>query len=411
MRLAILTQYYPPETGPAQNRLSDLARRFAALGHEVQVLTTLPSYPGDHVLPEYVGRENTVEVMDGVRVWRIASYVPREKTFGRRMANYLSFAANAGVRGPLLLRRADVLLMESPPLFLALAGVPLARLLGARLWTNVSDLWPQAAVELGMIRPGPALRAAELLETGMYRASAFITGQTEGIVEDIARRHPHQPVALLPNGVDVRHYAGPLDRDGVRREYGWGDDLFVIGYAGLMGYAAALDQVLDAALLLRDLPEVRFALFGHGPCLAHLKERIAVERIDAVRIYPHQPAPRMPHLWSAFDAGLATLCRAKLFEGARPAKMFEIMAAGRPLILTGRGEAPRVLAAAPDGPVGVVAPPEEPVELARQIRGLVADRAAAAEMGQRGRAYVFAEFDRAAIARRTEALLRRTLGL
>jgi glycosyltransferase involved in cell wall biosynthesis len=411
MRLALLTQYYPPETGPAQNRLSDLARRFVGFGHRVEVLTTLPSYPGDEVLPAYRGRENMVEVMDGVRVARVGSYVPKEKTFTRRMANYLSFAGNAALRGPWLLHRADVLLMESPPLFLALAGIPLARLLGARLWVNVSDLWPRSAVELGMIGPGPALRAAEALEAAMYRSAAVVTGQTEGIVEDIRARFPRARVALHPNGVDVAAFRQPLDRAALRREFGWPDDLFVIGYAGLMGYAAAADQVVAAAELLRDLPRVHFAFFGHGPCKRDMEEHTARAGLTNVRFYPHQPTERMPHLQAAFDAGLATLCRARLCEGTRPAKMFEIMAASRPLVLTGRGEVRRIFDATPGGPPGVIAPPEEPAVLAQQIRALVADPAAAAAMGRRGRDYVFAEFDREVITRRTESLVRATLGL
>jgi len=411
MRLAILTQYYPPETGPAQNRLSDLARRFVSFGHTVEVLTTLPSYPGNRVLPDYVGRENTVEILDGVRVARVWSYVPEEKSLSRRMANYLSFAGNALVRGPLMLSRCDVLLMESPPLFLALAGIPLARILGARFWVNVSDLWPRAAVELGMIQPGPALAAAQALEAAMYRAADFITGQTEGIVEGIRAHRPRAPVELLPNGIDVATFCQPLDRDGIRAEFGWGENDFVVGYAGLMGYAAALGQVLDAAAMLKDVPSLRFVFFGEGPLRRKLEESAKARGLTNVRFYPHQHAHRMPHLQAAFDAGIATLCKAKLFEGARPAKMFEIMAAGRPLILAGRGEAQRVFENTPGGPPGVLAPPEEPAILAERIRELVRDREAALEMGRRGREYVFTHFDREKIARNIEAKLRLSLGL
>jgi glycosyltransferase involved in cell wall biosynthesis len=276
---------------------------------------------------------------------------------------------------------------------------------------NVSDLWPRSAVELGMIGPGPALRAAELLEAAMYRAAAVITGQTEGIVDDIRARFPAATVALHPNGVDVAAFRRPLDRAGLRREFGWGDDLFVVGYAGLMGYAAAADQVVAAAERLRDLPQVHFAFFGHGPCKREMEEHAARAGLTNVRFYPHQPAERMPHLQAAFDAGLATLCKARLTEGTRPAKMFEIMAAARPLVLTGRGEVQRIFDATPGGAPGVIAPPEEPAILAQRIRELVADPVAAAAMGRRGRAYVLAEFDREVIARRTEAFVRAALGL
>ena len=405
MRLVILTQYYPPETGAPQNRLSDLARRLAARGHRVEVLTALPSYPGDEILPEYRRRENTAEVVDGVRVARVGLYVPRRKTFARRMGHYLSFALNAAVHGPRLLGRADVVLMESPPLFLTLAGIPLARVLGARLVVNVSDLWPRSVVELGMLRPGPLLWPADLLEALMYRSAALVTGQTEGIVADIRSRFPRCRVELFPNGVDAAAYRRPLDRTGLRREFGWRDGDFVIGYAGVLGHAQALGQVLDAARLLADRPEAHFALFGDGPCRQELEARVGAPGLGNVRVYPRQPAARMPHLQAAFDAGLAPLAKGKLFEGARPSKMFEIMAAARPVILCAAGEAPRVVAAAPGGPAGLVAPPEEPELLAALVRRLLDDRAGAAAMGRRGRELVFRDFDRDAIAGRVESLL------
>lgn len=409
MNLAILTQYYPPETGAPQNRLSDLAHRLTMAGHSVEVLTALPNYPGDAVLPEYRGRENMVEVVDGVRIARVGLYVPRAKSFARRLACYFSFAANAARQGPRLLSRADVILMESPPLFLAPAGVWLARVWGARLVVNVSDLWPQSVVDLGMIGPGPSLWAAGALERWMYRSAAAVTGQTQGIVEEIQRRVPGKRVELYPNGVDVMAYDRPLDRAGVRASFAWHDELFVAGYAGVLGHAQSLGQVLDAARLLSNVPNVHFAFFGDGPCRVELEARIEREQIVSARVYPRQPAARMPDLQSAFDAGLVPLARGKVFEGARPSKMFEILAAARPVILCGRGEARRIVEGPAHGPAGVSVDPEDPPALAAAIRRLIDDRPAATAMGERGRSYVFSTFDRELIARGVEDLLLATI--
>lgn len=405
MKIAILTQYYPPETGAPQNRLSDLARRLVALGHRVEVLTALPSYPGDVVHPEYLGRENTAETIDGVRVARVGIFVSARRTFWRRMTNYLSFAWNAWRNGTRLLSHADVLLMESPPLFLALAGVPLARKLGAALVTNVSDLWPRSAVELGMIRKGPALWASSALEKWMYGSSALVTGQTEGIVEDIRRRFPGKKVLLFPNGADLEAFRGPLDREGVRREFGWEDGLFVIGYTGILGHAQALGQVLDAARLMGPVAGVHFALFGDGPCREGLARRIQTEDLRTVRLYSRQPGRRMPHIQAGLDAGVVPLAKSSVFEGARPSKMFEIMAAARPLLLCARGEAVKIMESAPGGPAGVAASPEEPAELAECVRRLAADPRLAREMGARGSALVRERFDRERIALDLEAAL------
>ena len=157
MRFTIFSQYYPPETGAPQNRLHDLARRLSAWGHEVEVLTALPNYPGTQIHPGYESRRNSVEVLDGVRVARVGLFVPRRKSLPLQLLGYMSFAVNARRSGARLLSKTDILFMESPPLFIALAGVPLAKRLGAQLVANVSDLWPQAIVDLGKLGPGPLL--------------------------------------------------------------------------------------------------------------------------------------------------------------------------------------------------------------------------------------------------------------
>lgn len=397
MNIAILTQYFPPETGAPQQRWSDLARRLAARGHSVDVLTALPNYPGDEIHPEYQGQANQIEHMGQVRVCRVSLYVPRQKTFLRRLFCYLSFSFNALRFGKRLLRRPDVLLMESPPLFIALAGVPLARAFGAKLVANVSDLWPRTAVELQMIGRGPSLWAAERLEAWMYASSDLITAQTEGIARYIEARTPSRTVVLFPNGVDPSLYRDLGDRQAVRRELGWSDDRFVVVYTGVLGHAQALGQVLDAARRVSS-PSILIVMFGDGPCREELLERVRAEGIGNVVIHGHQPAARMPQIQFAADAGLVPLARRPIFEGARPSKMFEIMAAGRPVLLCGRGEAEGVLSSGPDGPAGLVVPAEAPEELARAIETLNNDRALAAKMGGCGRRLVTARFDRAAIA-------------
>ena len=409
MRIVILTQYYPPETGAPQNRLSDLARRLHAFGHDVAVLTALPNYPGDEVYPAYLGRENTVDELEGIRVARVGLYVPRRKTFARRILNYLTFAANALRHGRRLVTGADVLLMESPPLFLGLAAVPLARRFGATLVTNVSDLWPRSALELGIIGPGFTLRSAERLEAWLYRHSRLITGQTRGIVSDIQRRFPAADVILFPNGVDLAAYEGEFDRDAIRREFRWSPETFVVGYTGVLGHAQALDQVLDAAPHLRDRGDIHIALFGDGPCRDAIASRLAKERLRPVSLYPRQAATRLPGILAALDAGLVPLANKPLFEGARPSKMFEIMAAGKPVILCARGEAAAVLTTGGGTPAGIICPPEAPAALAAAIVRLSSSADLAQEMGCAGRRIVKSHFDREIIARQFEAALLRAV--
>lgn len=406
MRLTILTQYYPPEAGAPQRRLSDLADRLVARGHAVQVLTALPSYPGDRVFPEYSGRENSVEQVGGVRVARVGVYVaPLRKTTIQRLRNYGTFAWNAARRGRALLAPTDVVFMESPPLTLAPAGVRLAAELRVPLVSNISDIWPQTAVELGVLRPGPMLHAAEWLERWTYRRSAALTGQTEGICAHLRRMAPDKPLHFFPNGVNLASYAATSDREETRRRFGWQPHEFVVGYTGLFGYAQALHQVIDAGSRLEPTDHVRIVLFGDGPCRSELEARLADEAIRHVTIYRAQPPSGMPSIQSGLDAGLVPLAAKPIFEGARPSKLLEIMAAGKPVVFCGRGEAARLVTGVTEGPAGVVVPPESPEDLAAAIRRLAADGPACAAMGRAGRRLIERDFDRGRIADGLEAFL------
>lgn len=403
MRIVILTQYYPPEIGAPQNRLSDLARRLAARGHHVQVLTAMPNYPGAEVLPGYRGKTVLEEEMDCVTVRRVSLYVPRKKTFSRRILNYCSFALHACWRGPALLQPADFVVTESPPLFLGPAGVYVAKRLKARFVFNVSDLWPDSAIALGFLKPGAAARVAKEMEEWCYRRADLITGQSEGTVKSIRARVPGKRVELLPNGVYVERWQRRPDRSAVRREFGYTPSDFVAGYAGLHGHAQALEQVLPAARMLAAEENIRFVFFGDGPCKESLMSQVREQRLANVAFHPPQPAERMPEILSALDAGLVTLARGPVFEGVIPSKIFEVMAAGKPVVLAANGEAGRLVAAAR---CGVVTPPEAPERLAEVIRRLSRDARFCAELGENGRRCVAKQFNRATIAANFENLLR-----
>ena len=145
MKIAILTQYYPPETGAPQARLSDLARRLVERGHDVSVITAMPNYPVGRIFDEWRGRPVAREVRDGVVVLRSWMFAYKGPSVLRQLLSYFSFLLSSIITAPFRLRRADILLWESPPLFLSIAAFILARRLRAKLVMNVSDLWPRSA--------------------------------------------------------------------------------------------------------------------------------------------------------------------------------------------------------------------------------------------------------------------------
>src|SRR5690348_10182338 len=182
--------------GAPQARLSELGERLIDLGWEVEALTALPNYPTGRVFPGYPRRGPAVETVGRVRTVRVP-LLPSQKGFAKRLACYFSFAASAAWHGPRLCARPDVLFVESPPLFIGFAARRLARRWRCPYMLNVSDLWPQSAIEMGVVKPGLATRLAERLELSLYRNAAGVTGQSEEITAAVAARSPDTPVEVI----------------------------------------------------------------------------------------------------------------------------------------------------------------------------------------------------------------------
>ncbi|MGE5207440.1 MAG: glycosyltransferase family 4 protein [Chlamydiota bacterium] len=402
MRCLLLTQYYPPETGAAPNRLSDWARRLAAGGHEVTVLTAVPNYPRGEIFPGYRDRLLYEEKQGNLRVLRTRIYVSRSAGFIGRLASYFSFVFAAIVAGIIKVKRQDILLVESPPLFAGLAGLFLKMWLRAKMVFNVSDLWPESAVAMGVLHNSRLIRWSTWLEEMLYRHSRLVTGQTEHIVADI-RRRTGVATALATNGVDHVLFSEKAlaGRQAQRRALGF-DGHFVAGYAGLFGLAQGLDVVLDSAEILRQFPDVLFVLVGDGPERARLCAEAERRGLDNVRFYPPQPAFLMPAVMASFDAAIVPLKRLELFKGALPCKLFECMAAGVAVITAIAGEAQELVQAAQGG---ICVAPEDSGAIAAAILRLRGDPALARRLGTNARSYVLRHYGRQEIACRLEALL------
>jgi len=405
MRILFISQYYPPETGAAQNRLQDWAEYFARVGHDVTVLTSFPSYPKGEVFDGFRGHILFEEDRGHVRILRSWAVVTRSRSFFPRLANYFSFVVTAFLAGLAKAGRQDVILVELPPLFLGLSAIWLKRLKGARLVINVSDLWPKSAVALGVLKNQTLIRWATLLEEHLYRQADIITGQTSGIVGDIVRRFPEKTVAWVPNGVGGLHSSlgdqHKSDSRLIRQEFQIVDKCAVV-YAGLHGMAQGLETVLRAAEILKHQTDIEFLLVGDGPEKQVLQKRAEELRLANVSFYPPVASARMSRILSALDIAIVPLKKHDLFQGALPSKLFEAMGAGLPIVLSIRGEAQTLVE---DSQCGICIEPEDPGEMATAILKLARSPALRARLGKNGREYVEQRYNRSLIAERLAKLL------
>jgi glycosyltransferase involved in cell wall biosynthesis len=400
MRLIILTQYYPPEVGAPQNRLSDLARRFVEMGHEVTVLTAMPNYPAGRIHAGYRGRLYVREQFDGVHVERAWIFASVSRRIPPRLLNYFSFVITSFLVGALRLPRADFILTESPPLFLGWSGVVLAKIKGARFIFNVADVFSDGLLSARIVGDGWVYRATRRLERWLCERAWLVTGQTPSIVSAIQALAPAATVRLLSNGGDFDHCRPDGGDPALLREFGLNG--FIVAYAGVHGHSQALEHVVDAAALLTDCPDVVLAFFGDGPVREDLRRRAAHKGLSNVRFFDPVPAERMAQLIPLWSVGLVLVFDTAVGRSARPSKMFELMAAGVPVVLSApRGDASDIIEAAH---AGVCVGPENAAALAGAIRSLYRDPNRA-QLGRNGRRHATSHFNRATIARELAAYL------
>jgi glycosyltransferase involved in cell wall biosynthesis len=208
----------------------------------------------------------------------------------------------------------------------------------------------------------------------------------------------------VPNGVDAAQFDPATEAPELRREWG-GEGRFVVLYAGAFGPANDLDLVLDAADRLRDTPAL-FVLVGDGKERTALVEAAKARQLDNVRFVPSQPKRAMPRVLAAADACLASLRAIPLFTTTYPNKVFDYMAAGRPVLLAIDGVIREVVERAG---AGIFVPPGDRAALAKAVRVLMEDRSEARAMGARGRRVVCEEFDRGLHAAQIERIFLRAV--
>jgi len=411
MRILFLTQYYPPESGATQNRVSDLASRVKIAGHQVTVLTAVPNHPKGEIYPGYRGRFTLTEDAAGIRIVRTWIFAARKQTFFPRILNYLSFTLLSVAVGALRIHNVDAIVVDSPPLFLGFSGYLLSKLKRAKFVFNIADLWPESAVVLGVLRSRTLIRWTTRAEEWLYRHANLVTGQTQGIVDSIRKRCANARIQLITNGVSLEFLESAArasaSREAVRSEFGVSGK-FVVGYAGLHGLVYRLDAMLDAARALAHFHDIHFLLIGDGPDKNRLQTRAEHEKITNVSFLGTLPAARMPEVFTAMDVLLISLRRGDLFKGTIPCKLFEAMGAQVPVVGALEGEAQKIIATAN---CGICVEPENTAAIVEAVTTLYRDPDLRTRLGNNGREYVSKNYNRREIAARFERLLAEILSV
>jgi colanic acid biosynthesis glycosyl transferase WcaI len=354
------------------------------LGHDVEVVTGLPNYPRGKFFPGYGGRFYRRELLAGVVVHRLWLY-PAMGGGIARILNYASFAATS-LFGLMRAKKPDFIFIESPPLFLALSGYFAGHLRGVPFILNVADLWPDAIVEGRFLQDGFLVRCMEAIEKWSYRKAAYVNAVTEGIRDRLLQQKavPREKVLFLPNGVDAIRYQPRSEDLALKRKLGL-DGKKIVLWAGTLGYAHGLDHVLQAAKLLKDRAEIHFLFVGDGSARPDLQTLAQELQLCNVTFRDPVPPEQLSPYFSIAECGLASLLDLPIHDGARPSKIFPVLASGKPLIFAGKGETARLVRQAG---AGIVVAPGDSQALADAVLQIVENPEAARMLGKQGREFV-----------------------
>jgi glycosyltransferase involved in cell wall biosynthesis len=383
LRIVILTQYFYPEVGAAPIRYYEIARELKEKGYEVLILTTFPSHRMETIPEKYKGKFLMREKIKDLDVFRVWSF-PSSGNLKKRLLAYFSFVFSA-LFGLLFIEKYDLILVHSPPLFTGISACIASFIRRTPFIFNVSDLWPETAVELGLVKNKFLIKASERLESFIYRRAWKVIAVTEGIKEALIEKGlPREKVTFLPNGADLDIFTPKKRREELVDALGLnGKKVFV--YTGNFGYAQGAECILQAALYLQNEENIHFLLVGDGPDKPKLLRFASEKNLKNVQFIEAQPFDVISDYYALSVASIVPLRKRELFKGARPSKVFTSLACQKPVIYCGEGETARLIE---EVGCGIVVEPENSEKLKEAVLELSKNLKLAEEMGRRGRNFV-----------------------
>ena len=393
MHILLVTERFEPESNPGAIREYEHCRRWVAAGASVTVLTSVPNFPTGKPLPPYRNKLYQREMLDGIQVVRVWTFLAANRGVILRALDFLSFAISSFLAG--LREQPDIIIATSPQLLAVFSGCLLARVKRKPWIFEVRDLWPDSIVAVGLMRENFLIRALHGLEVYLYRKATCIVAVTEGIARNIeSRASPLGKVIVVHNGADTKRFSPRVADVQLRNKYDLSDS-YVVGYIGALGLSQGLETLIDAASILRNVP-IRFLLIGDGAHREHLRSRAAALKLSNVSFLDAIPAAAVPDHIATCDSMVVLLKDHSVFALAVPTKLYEAASMERPIIAGVRGEAADLIRRYN---AGLVVEPEDPIALAQAIDWLRQNSDFAREAAKGGRRLAD-DFDRSHLADR-----------
>ncbi len=370
MRILFLTDNFPPEVNAPATRTYEHARVWVKMGHEVTVITCAPNFPRGKVYEGYKNRWRQEEMIDGIRVIRVWSYIAANKGIAKRLVDFISFSITSFLAG--LRIKTDLIVATSPQFFTALSGRTLSWFRRIPWVMEVRDLWPESIKAVGAVKQSPFIRYFEWEEFRCYKSARKIVVVTDSFRERLIQRgiFAHK-IEVVKNGCN-RALFHPVPKDAELLDSLGLQGKTVIGYIGTLGMAHKLDFILRCAKTLESEPQYHFLIMGDGAKkeeLLQLKEELALTNVTML---PPVAKKEVSRYVSLLDVALINLRRSDTFLSVIPSKIFENAGMEIPILMGVKGEAQQLV----EGyGAGCCFEPEDETSFLDKLHTLTADKA------------------------------------
>jgi glycosyltransferase involved in cell wall biosynthesis len=376
----MISESFPPEVKSAATLFYELAASLVEKGHKVSVVTRNPSY--------YLTKDADAasvpaeEVRSGIFIYRrkiprLSRSIPLIRGLEHFIIGFSLFLE------ALKIREYDLILVYLPPLPLGIAGIWLSKLRNKPVVVNLHDLYPQAVIDMGLLKNKFIIWLSRRIESLVYRRSNYFAVPYEGNREYLIKKGvAEQNIEIVPNWADTE-YIKPDNKDNdFSRKYKL-TNRFVVSFAGSIGFAQGLEVMIRAASLMQNYPEIRFLIVGDGVKKAELKVLAQSLNLNNIDFIEPQSLKVYPQVLNSSDVGLVAL-RKDFVIPALPGKLLTIMAAGISVIASVplNGETPKIIN---EYGCGICVEPGSPDALVGAILKLYNNSALREQMGQAGR--------------------------
>jgi len=385
IRAVFICQYYPPEQAPIGVMLKELAADLAKNGHQLTVVTGFPNHPSGKIFPGFKRKLFDITRQDGVKVIRCWLHVSKNKTVFSRFLNFISFGISSFM-AVLFFEKPDLLLVVSPPLSNGIIAMLLRDLKRCQYIFNVQDIYPDAAVNAGVVKNPGMIGFLRKLELLIYEKSLKVTVISEGFKKNLIHKGAEsQKIDIINNWIDSSEIIPKPKENIFARQQGL-TGKFVVLYSGTIGVISGAEIMIECAQRLSHHPDILFLMVGEGVVKERIRSAASQKGLNNIQFLPFQPREILSEVLSSADITMVTMGKNK-GKSSVPSKILGYMAAAKPVLasLDLDSDTARLIDRAQ---CGICVPAEDAAGLSAAISSLYDDPVRIGKLGRNGREYL-----------------------